>query len=64
MTPSGFTYSLNNVQPTSPSWSSVGARVHASHSKLRLAISFSGLRYVRGSPLPDAHFRRYLADRT
>jgi hypothetical protein len=28
------------------------------------ASSFSGLRYVRGSPIPDVHFRRYLADRT
>ncbi len=35
-----------------------------SYSKLILAISFSGLIYVQGSPLPDAHFRRYLADKT
>jgi hypothetical protein len=34
-----------------------------SHSKLIVAISFSGLSYVRVSPIPGAHFRRYLADR-
>ena len=62
MTPSGSTYSHKG--PTSPDWSSVVARMSVSHSKLRVAISFSGLSYVRGSLIPGAHFRRYLADRT
>ena len=62
MTPSGSTYSHKYVGPTSPDWSSVVARMSVSHSKLRVAISFSGLSYVRGSPIPVAHFRRYLAE--
>ncbi len=36
-------------------------RVAAQHKR---ATSSRGLSYVRGSPVPDAHFRRDLADRT
>jgi hypothetical protein len=48
MTPFWSTYS-HKEGPTSPDWSSVVARMSLSHSKRKVAISFSGLIYVRGS---------------
>ncbi len=58
MTPSGSIYSHKYVG------ADIAGLVVGGGPSATLASSFSGLRYVRGSPIPGGHFRRYLANQT